>query len=353
MTTLRVLRRILGGFFLCLALAAIGGCISVGFSGNIGGGVGKVFGSASSVARGVNFAVGLTSRNWFRYTGYFYHVGVYSGVSPGRYLATSIRESMEQGEAPEEFSPEQQYYIGRGVSASLVNEFKPANLADPRIKAQLKYLNQMAGFINVSAPDGAGLWAGIHVGILESPKVGAYATPGGFIWVTRGALDLVQTEDELAALICHELGHVAKEHAIKAYVKDGGGKVKPNPFIKNLGMLTPFPRYTGQYFGSLAERIANNKYGKDQELEADRWAAASLQLAGYDSRALIRLLNRVDAWEKKNPDRGAYLANHPPVEDRIKEVESFMKKHNEVFQLKVSAEATSRRNARFKLVFGR
>jgi len=349
MKTLRTIRRTFGALLMLGCLGTVAGCFSIGFHGvgNVGGVVGGALGKA------INWGIGISNTQVWRYSAHWTSRGVFSGISPGRYLATSIRESMEGGEAPETFSPEQQYYVGRGVSASLVNEYKVANYNDPKVKAQLKYLNQMAGFVSVSAPDGTGLWAGVHVGILESPKVGAYATPGGFIWITRGALDLVQTEDELAALVCHELGHVAKEHAIKAYVKDGGGKVKPNPFIKNLGMLSPMPRATGNYFGSLAESIANNKYGEDQEYEADQWATVSLQMAGYDSRSLVRLLNRVDAWEKKHPDRGAYLANHPPVDKRIKKVEDFMDDDEELFLLKVSVDVGNRRNARFKAAFGR
>lgn len=350
MNTLRIVRRTLGATLLLSALAFTGGCISIGFGGSFGGAFGRLGGAVGTSIRAVGY---ISNSNIYRYSSYWGSRGVLSGISPGNYLATSVRESMEGGEAPEEFSPEQQYYVGRGVSASLVSDSKMADLNDPKIKVQLKYLNQMAGFVNVSAPDGAGLWAGVHVGILETPKVGAYATPGGFIWITRGALDLVQTEDELAALVCHELGHVAKEHAIKAYVKDGGGKVKPNPFIKNLGMLSPLPRFTGNYFGSLAESIANNKYGEDQEYEADQWGAVSLQMAGYDSRALVRLLNRVESWEKTHPDKGAYLANHPPVKDRIEKIEDFMDDEKDLFQVKVSTDVANRRNARFKLVFGR
>lgn len=343
----RALRRLVSVTVVLGALAFTGGCISIGFRG-----LGN-FGHLSGVAKGMNWVGGITGGSFFKYTSFWYGQGVLHGISPGNYLASSITESIANGDAPEEYSPEQQYYIGRGVSAALVNENKVADITDPKVQGQLRYLNQMAGYVYISAPDGAGLWAGLHVGILETPKVGAYATPGGFIWITRGSLDLIQSEDELAALLCHEMGHVAKEHAIKAYVKDGGGKVKPNPFIKNLGMLTPVPQYTGHLFGGMAERIANAKYGPDQELEADKWGAVTLQLAGYDSQAMIRMFKRVEGWEHAHPERGTYLANHPAVHDRVKEIDEFLGKNKELFQLQVSAEAKSRRDGRFKLVFGR
>lgn len=352
MNTFRMIRRVFGCLVLLGLLAFTGGCISIGFSGSLGG-LGRFGSFGGAVGSSIRVAGVISNSNVYRYSAFWYSKGVHVGINPVDYVASSARESFEKGEAPEQFNPEQQYYVGRGVSASLISDAKMADLSNPTIRAQVKYLNQMAGFVNVSAPDGAGLWAGIHVGILETPRVGAYATPGGFIWVTRGALDLVMTEDELAALICHELGHVAKEHAIKAYVKDGGGKVKPSPWLKNLDKLNPVSRHTGNYFGGMAERIANNKYGADQEFEADQWGAVSLQMAGYESKSMIRLMQRVADYEKRNPDKGAYLANHPDVDDRIKKLEKFMKSEDDLFQVKVSVEASNRRNARFKATFGR
>ena len=350
MNTFRIARRLV----FCAALAlGLGGCFSIGFSGSgrLPGRIGGV--NTSLLSKSISVAGMIQGSNVFRYTMLWRQRGILIGIDPINYVATSVSESLADGEAPEQFSPEQQYYVGRGVSAALISEYGMADVNHPAVRVQLRYLNQMAGYINVAAPDGAGLWKGIHVGILESKRIGAYATPGGFVWVTRGALDLVQTEDELAALICHELGHVAHEHAIQAYVKDGGGRVKPNPWLKNLDRVSPLARFSGNYFGSLAENIAKNKYGKDQEFQADKWAAVNLQLAGYDSLAMVRLLKRVDAYELKNPDRGAYLANHPPVEERIKELEELFDDDKELFQVKVNAEAGARRQARFSLVFGR
>lgn len=349
MKTFRALRRLISLTVTLAALALTGGCISIGFHGS-----GRLPFSGSSIVGKLYGASGLiTNASWYRYTAVWYDRGVLAGIDPIGYVWDSTVESLRDGEAPEHFTPEQQYYVGRGVSAALVNEYKMADTTDLRVQAQLRYLNQMAGFVNVSGPDGTGLWAGLHVGILESPKVGAFATPGGFIWITRGALDLVQSEDELAALMCHEMGHLVKEHSIKAYVKDGGGKVRPSPWIKNLDRLNPVAMHTGNYFGSMAERIARNAYTVDQEYEADQWGAVTLQLSGYDSRAMIRLFSRVDAYEAKNPDRGVYLANHPPVKDRVERLEEMFDDDKDMFKVTVSAEAKARRDARFRLVFGR
>jgi hypothetical protein len=61
----------------------------------------------------------------------------------------------------------------------------------------------------------------------------------------------------------------------------------------------------------------------------------------------------VDAYEAKNPDRGAYLANHPPVSKRVEELEDLFDDDKDMFAVTVGAEAKARREARFRLVFGR
>ncbi|MDH5642431.1 MAG: M48 family metallopeptidase, partial [Nitrospira sp.] len=203
---------------------------------------------------------GARTGNW----GYAIGAGINHGIRTIDYVASSAAESMANDEVPERFSPEQEYYIGRGVSASLVDSMGVPPAGDAT-DTQLRYLNEMAGYITVANPDGSALWRGVRVGIVESSEIGAYATPGGFVWISRGTLKLCTSEEELAAVLCHELGHVAHGHAIEAYRKDGGGKVKPNPWIKNLGKVAPLPRASGNFFGGLATRIAENRYTVDQE----------------------------------------------------------------------------------------
>lgn len=338
MNTLRIARRLVSAAVLSFMLFVTAGCISFGISGDVGGFFGGSIGSTLN---------GLTSKNWFGYTNYFVGTGSLSGLSPISYFHDVARYSMEDGEPPEQFTPEQQYYVGRGVSASLVNGFRIANVEDAKTRAQLKYLNQMAGFIKVSNPDGASLWAGVKVGILDAPEVAAFATPGGYIWITRGALSMVQTEEELAALMCHELGHIAHEHAIRNYAERK--TIKPNPFVRAAAnRLSAVNRNFGNYIGEMAEDIAKNSYSKDQEYQADEWGMVTLQLAGYSHTAMYRLLERVEAWEKKNPQQGQYLQGHPPVKDRIERLKDYVDDHQDAFKLEVKAENTKRQNLRFQ-----
>ena len=85
-----------------------------------------------------------------------------------------------------------------------MDTYKQADLKDPKIKRQIEYLNQMAGYISVTNPDGDALWAGVHVGILETDQVAAFATPGGCVLSTRGTQTLGHTDDVPPASIFPE-----------------------------------------------------------------------------------------------------------------------------------------------------
>ncbi len=324
------LRRIISAVLLC-------GLVSVVLSGC------SLFASVLSNALGANKWISAAI-----------HIGVWHAGRVGHYVAKSAIESAQQGKVdPENYTPEQEYYIGRGTSAALVDRYGVSDPGNAQVQLKLKYTNRMAGYMWGSATSDTALWSGVTVGILKSPEVAAYNTPGGFIWITEGALNLVRSEDELAALVAHELGHAANNHAVKAYVKDGGGQVKPSPWISNLDGLTPVGTFSGNYFGSLAEDIANNEYGEDQEFEADEWAVWTLSASGYEPQAMGRLMKRIEAYEKTHPDMGAYLENHPPVSDRIKRINDIIDDNNVLGGIEVSADIRAKQAARFKLHLGR
>ncbi|MDC1142431.1 M48 family metalloprotease [Planctomycetota bacterium] len=263
-----------------------------------------------------------------------------------RYVATSAAESVAEGEVPDNFSPEQSYYIGRGVSAAVIHEFGAANPNDPKVKLQLEYLNEMAGYLAVNGNFETALWSTVTVGLLDSDEVAAYSTPGGFIWITHGAIKLCENEDQLAAIIAHELGHAAMDHAIEAY----GNEVRPSPWIRNLKMLSPLGMNFGQLIGSLAKQIIDEGFNEDQEFDADKWGAMTLSNAGYSGRAMLDLLRRVERFEQAAKTPSKYLKNHPDIDERIEEIEDMLD-DAATLDYEVSIKGRDARKVRFKAVF--
>lgn len=348
MKTARILRRIISMLLLSMAVYVMAGCGTFGINLHSRGAVGNAFGGR------VGSAVNWTTHS-IHVSSHFVESGVLRGLSPTRFAGRFARSLIEQGNAPrpEQLTAEQQYYLGRGVSAALVDEFGMADPELPQVKVQLEYLNGMAGFLYSSAADGASLWAGVRVGLLESKEVAAYAAPGGYVWVTRGAIDMCRSEAELAALMAHELGHMSLEHSVSAYHQDNGGKVRVDLALLEAaaGGASDVDPNLGSYVKGHAERVRDDPYTEDQEYEADRWAVVALQLSGYPPHALLQLMDRVEEWERANPDSSRYLKNHPPVARRKREIEAFTAKNNEMLTLEVGAEATDAQNARFTATF--
>jgi predicted Zn-dependent protease len=113
----------------------------------------------------------------------------------------------------EDFTPEQEYYIGRTVGAVIINKYKPYN--DKKANAYINLLGQTLA----KASDMPETFNGYHFLILDSDEINALATPGGLIFITRGMLRCCRNEDAVAAVLEHEIGHVQFKHGLQAIKK--------------------------------------------------------------------------------------------------------------------------------------
>ncbi|MHC4902574.1 MAG: M48 family metalloprotease [Planctomycetota bacterium] len=156
-----------------------------------------------------------------------------------------------------------------------------------------------------------------HVVDDEAPN--AFALPGGYIYITRGLLALSNSEDELANVLGHEIGHVEERHGarqqaagtlpgILAMPGDAVGAVI-SPKLGNV-LASPFRKAGAAYLAS---------YGRDQERDADRWAQEIAARAGYDPRGMSLLLEGLEreeilrTGEQRSP---GFLDSHPPTPER-------------------------------------
>lgn len=122
--------------------------------------------------------------------------------------------------------------------------------------------------------------------VLDSPQVNAFALPGADIYVTRGLLAYLNSEAQLAAILSHELGHVAVRHAVQHYSIAVTNKVD-GTFA---ALLTPLgTRPTPSLLGTLGD-VLQNGYGREAELEAYRLGAEILARANYDHRVMLEVV---------------------------------------------------------------
>ena len=149
-----------------------------------------------------------------------------------------------------------------------------------------------------------------RVKILDSETPNAFALPGGTIYVTKGMLNFVHSDDELAGVLGHEIGHVERYHSVKMYEEVRGA----NTLLTIGSVFSPLV----SRFGDLAEGLFLLKVSRYHELAADQYGLALMNKAGYDPKAMPIFLRRLgDFFGAKHRALGKYFETHPGVADRI------------------------------------
>lgn len=218
----------------------------------------------------------------------------------------------------QDITPEQEYYIGRTVAATVLTQHKP--LSAEKLNA---YLNQVGQSL-AQFSERPETFGGYHFLALDSAEINAFAAPGGLILVTRGLLDCCQTEDELAAVLAHEIGHVEKQHGLRAIRT---GRLNSALTIlaveagKNLGgeQLAEVTKAFDESINDITTTLMNSGYSRKLEYEADAAAVGILRRAGYQSGALVAMLeNMAKNWDSSRHD---FAATHPAPADRIAQLQ--------------------------------
>jgi predicted Zn-dependent protease len=215
----------------------------------------------------------------------------------------------------QDLTPEQEYYIGRAVAAQVFQSYPP--LDQPQANSYLNLLGQSLAVFS-SRPETFG---GSHFLLLDSDEINAFAAPGGLILVTRGMVRCCRNEDELAAVLAHEICHVEKKHGLAA-IKQGR---LTNAFTiiaaegaKQAGgeQLASLTREFEGSVGDVVMTLTTSGYSRKQERSADASAVALLRRAGYPEAAMITMLRRMD--ERLGHAGGlGFAKTHPSARDRI------------------------------------
>lgn len=154
--------------------------------------------------------------------------------------------------------------------------------------------------------------------VLDSPMVNAMALPGGYIYITRGMLERINSEDELAGVLGHEIAHVTARHAAQQM-----SRAQLAQFGMILGAVVAGPEVLQQY-GQLAEiglGLLFQRYSRAQETQADLFGTnyiAKAQFHPIGAERMLMTLMRLD----KNPTSGIdrYFQSHPDPAKRVRDV---------------------------------
>lgn len=248
-------------------------------------------------------------------------VAAATGYISSSQAGSVMRTTTAVAKTMEDITPAQEYYIGRTVSAGIVNRY-PVK-ANP---AANNYLN-LLGQVLVMASDKPSTYKGYHFLLLDTDEVVAFAAPSGFVFVSKGMVKLCKNEDDLAAVLAHEIGHVQHSHALAAIstsritsaltiIASEGAQAAVGGSVGELTRL-----FEGS-IDDITQTLVNSGYARGQENEADAAAIKIMQRVGYDPAALVRVLETMKVRVK--PGATGFTSTHPPADERIADIKPLL-----------------------------
>jgi beta-barrel assembly-enhancing protease len=193
--------------------------------------------------------------------------------------------------------------LGAAVSQRMRERY--GVVQDPAVH---RYVALVGGVLAQASSKPALTWNFI---VLDTDAVNAFAAPGGFVHITKGALALIQSEAELAGVLGHEIIHVTEKHTIRAIQKS-----------KTIQMGTD-ETLSGN--AALLNKVADNIYldiiekgfGRAEENESDEKGIVIVNTVGYAPQGLSSFLARLQERNKEAKERRGLFASHPEMKERL------------------------------------
>ena len=207
------------------------------------------------------------------------------------------------------YSTEREVKLGKSIARQIEEEYD--FIDDPLIQDRVEKIGEKI----VGVCDRQEI--NYHFYVLDEEEENAYALPGGFVYIHKGLLDKISTDDELAAILAHEVGHIVARHSVKKLQA-----VMGYSFLRVLIAVAPVKGSGSAVRGAdlaFTEILAG--YSREDEMLADQLAARYTERAGYDPHAMLSVLEKLQEINRKRPLQPiAYYKTHPYVPDRIRVV---------------------------------
>ena len=181
-------------------------------------------------------------------------------------------------------------------------------VADPDLQA---YVNRVGRWVasQTERPDLP--W---HFGVIDSPAINAFAAPGGYVLVTRGLYEILDSEAQLAGVLGHEIGHVVQRHHITVMQKSAAISAGAQ-----LAQVRDRSQLVSNLIGTGAEVFARG-LDKSAEFEADRIGIVLAARAGYSPYGLVEVLHKLSARGAEDATLALLFKTHPHPGERLTEV---------------------------------
>ncbi|HEY2338372.1 MAG TPA: M48 family metallopeptidase [Burkholderiales bacterium] len=225
---------------------------------------------------------------------------------PNLDLNHAIESVKNVGKATREIGEPEEIAIGRDLAATLLGAAPLVNDA-----AMQRYVNNVGRWL-AAQTDRPGLpW---QFGVLDAPQINAFAVPGGTVFITRGLLEKMKSEAELAGVLGHEIGHVVKKHHLKAIQKGARTALAGDALqmaVQNRNAAA------NDKLVSFGKEMYSRGLDKDDEFEADRVGVVIAARAGYDAYGLPSVLQTLQAMNPQDSGLALMFKTHPAPAARL------------------------------------
>lgn len=263
-----------------------------------------------------------------------------AGPAGGLTGMDATREALRNSK---DLTPEQQYWLGRSVGALILGAYKPWDN-----EAATAYVN-LLGQALAAASTLPETFAGWRFLILDSEDVNALSAPGGFVFLTKGLIRCCKTEEALAAVLAHEIGHVELRHGVQAIKQARLQSALTGFAMENLKEQAgqEVAQLVNTFEGSITDvfqTLVVAGYSRQAEAEADLAAVRLLRAVGYSESGLVDMLLAME--ERLDPAGKDFARTHPSPAERYKTL-----KQNAPFAYQ-PVTSTPARRARFQAALG-
>lgn len=161
--------------------------------------------------------------------------------------------------------------------------------------------------------------------LADTKTVNAFALPGGQIFITLGLLNKLQTEAQLAGVLSHEMGHVIERHSAQQMAKSQLGQL----LVVAVGVGASDQQHMmndPMVIASVVNQLAQLRYSRKDESQADLWGLKLMSQAGFDPRAMIQVMKilKAQAGVGRTVE---FFQSHPNPDLRIKQIEAYLQEH--------------------------
>ncbi|MCW8929824.1 MAG: M48 family metalloprotease [Gammaproteobacteria bacterium] len=214
--------------------------------------------------------------------------------------------------------------IGKEVSATLLGAFPLSNNREKQL-----YINRVGVWLALQTNRTGLNW---RFAVLDVQNINAFASPGGYIFVTRGLLDILDNEAQLAGVLSHEIAHVIERHHMNELQSNASFGIANDLSQFALRQSSGGDSLKTQYLSDevskklmvAAKSLYSNGLAKTDEFSADHLGMLISAKAGYDPYAYLEVLHKLDKYSTDDSQLALLFKTHPKPSERLSHLDTLI-----------------------------